>query len=249
MSYKSLLFGTSILILFQSCQKRTTNIFDKGRNYTYSAIYINPAGDTLTREIIELIPKARPWFWQWSQRTFKIVYKPDTANLLEWNNPLSRRQNFSENLRREKNLASEPWTGIWEINKRTGVTENERGILIHPFRSNQYVYTEIAPFPFVLFSNLQSGESYYSWINVGKGWGEFSGRAETIYTVADSVAFELKGDLIQPCWLVKSVEIHPKLGNNYNNFIFNKEYGFLQMDYSFYNGVQIQFKLIEVSGT
>lgn len=238
-------------MLSLSCQKRTTTIFAKGKHYTYSAVYIQSNGDTLTNEVIELIPKSRPWSWQWSQRTVKIVYRPDTTNLLDWKNPISWRLKFYEDLKKEWELKGKKWTGVWQINKRTGVIENEKYIWMHPFRSNQYIYTEIAPFPLVGFSKLRSGETYSNWIQIGnpiteteRGWGEFSGRIEKTYTVVDTTSFEIENKKIDSCWIIHSVGNHSSLGENCNDFIFSKEYGFVQMDYSFYDGVQIQFKMI-----
>jgi len=56
------------------------------------------------------------------------------------------------------------------------------------------------------------------------------------------------GDLlIDNCWLIQSIGEHSKLGKNYLDFYFHSTYGFVEMNYRFYDGTIISFVLSEVN--
>src|SRR5699024_9124518 len=64
-------------------------------------------------------------------------------------------------------------TWQWEKEAHTGIIENKKEVWTHPFRSNQYVLTEIAPFPTVK-RPLKIGKAWQSSLKIGKNWGEWS---------------------------------------------------------------------------
>lgn len=87
-----------------------------------------------------------------------IHYKVDTAKLL------SIRSYYINKKLAEKSIVSTV--------ENTGVIENERQLWMHPFRSNQYNFTEVAPFPEVKFP-VEVGREWSSSLGIGAGWGDW----------------------------------------------------------------------------
>jgi hypothetical protein len=51
---------------------------------------------------------------------------------------------------------------------------------------------------------------------------------------------------LKDCWLIHAVGEHNKLGKSYLDFYYHSEYGFVEMNYSFYDGTKISFVLQDV---
>lgn len=77
-----------------------------------------------------------------------------------------------------------PWIKQHYVNKKfavegsfipkqtTGIIENVREVWMHPFRSNQFNFTEVAAFPHVKFP-LRKGATWTSNLQIGEGWGDW----------------------------------------------------------------------------
>ena len=124
-----------------------------------------------------------------------------------------------------------------------GVIENENRIWIHPLRQNQYVLTEIAPFPEVKLP-LEVNRSWQSMLQIYEGFGSFQGDVKSNYIIESREARHYKFGTLA-CWKINSEGEHTKLGKNGAVFYFNKEVGFTEMNYWFYNGYKISLKLID----
>ena len=225
-----------IIFCFASIYAKAVNdstIFKKNRQFIYNAFYIKNA-DTLTKEKVYFKNLGIPWEFQKSQNKCVVNYFPTDSILDVLRKP---------NLKKRKEW--EPVKKIKTVN--SGFIETPKQIWLHPFRSNQYAYTEIAPFPFIIFDSLKVGGSWDGGVMIILyGWGTFKGKVHSTYKVMRQTNIQLMDTLLTGCWVIKAVGIHNKLGKNYVEYIFHEDFGFLLMKYSFYDGTKIIFKLDKV---
>ncbi|MBT9393929.1 hypothetical protein KLP40_12215 [Hymenobacter sp. NST-14] len=215
-------------------------IFRAGRTYQYGAVFISPAGDTLSRGGVTLEALGTPWVAQRKTQTAirrRYHYTAqDSITFLAYPNPKTKRPDKPERY-------------SWARTDVTGVIENKQKIWIHPFRDNQYVHTEVAPFPQVYLDSLQLGGHWRSRLFIMIGYGKFKGTTNSTYQVAGQETRQY-GELTLPgCWLVKSVAAHDNLGDSSLDFYFHPQYGFTEMHYRFFDGTRISFVLTQVSGS
>ena len=239
----TLLILVSISVILFSFKKK---IYKKGKVYYYEAIYITKDSDTLTKEVIKMEPKGRPWLFQWSQRTIKETYATDWDKLVDWIHPVNRSQKSRKERQANTESKGEEWRGGWRESTTTGIFENGYEVWTHPFRSNQYVYTELAPFPEIDKERLCVDSTWCSGLMLG--YDNWKGTIMNSYTVVNKSNYKYQGIDVIDCWKIHAVGKHSnlELGCNTNDFLFHPEYGFVEMKYEFYNGVRIIFKLKKV---
>jgi hypothetical protein len=125
----------------------------------------------------------------------------------------------------------------WLSSDTTGILENDDRIYLHPPRHNQYLLTEIAPFPDFRIKK-EVGEQYSSITFIGKGFGQWEGKkVKCTYSVSSMD----KGieDII---WKINAnSEVEGKTNNC--EFIVSNKRGFVSISYSFYNGDSMTMKL------
>ena len=77
---------------------------------------------------------------------------------------------------------------------------------------------------------------------------EFVGSVTNNFIVTGNVSDTVSGEIIEDCWLIESTDIHSKLGESKSMFIYDeKYYGFIRMEFEYYNGIKIIFRLKEVT--
>ena len=208
-------------------------IFDSLKLYEYEAIFINSKGDTLTKEKITIKSMNVPWEYQKSQNKLYYQYFPDSIGLKYFVDPMKKNRKLKKR--------------DWDKYEETGVIENDSCFWMHPFRSNQYVYTQIAPFPNVDFENGKiKNESLSNRLNLF-GWSTFKGVIKSNYSLGSIINYNLNDQILYNCFEINAEGVHNKLGVSYLKTIFNKEYGFLEMNYLFYDKTQIKIRLKNVS--
>jgi hypothetical protein len=234
------IIGTLSICLHPSAAPDSLVIFRAGRTYEYRAIFINPAGDTLTRGGVTLEALGTPWAAQpKTQTAIRRHYHytaQDSITFLTYPDPRTKRPD-------------KPKGYIWARTDVTGIIENKQQVWIHPFRDNQYVHTEIAPFPKVLLDSLQLGGHWRNRLLIIMGHGKFKGTTNSTYQVAGQEIRQYGALSLPGCWLIKSVATHDKLGDSYLDFYFHPEYGFTEMHYRFFDGTRISFVLTQASGS
>lgn len=195
----------------------------EGHSYTYSAIYVSSTGDTLSNETIRVTPR-------------DTVFNFDQTLLI---------YHFSTQNRALKSRADSivGINNVWVDSIGEGAVENSE-LWIHPFRSNQYVLTEIAPFPQIKFSP-GLGLKWKSTLTLPTEWGKFSGRVKSNYEIVAKETRTYKWGVEDNCWKTESVGKHNRMGKSYLTTYFHAEYGFLEMNYRLFNGDRIDFNLIE----
>ena len=208
-------------------------LFDSLKVYHYNAFYINELGDTLTKEKVVFKPTGSTWKFDKTQDLVKIFYSPNDSIVSKLKNHKDKKN------KKTKILLSKE--------ERTGLIETDSEIWIHPFRNNQYALTEIAPFPELKMSNLKIGNIWDGGILfIMTGWGALKGKVKSKYEVVDLKQITFENNILFDCWEIKGIGIHSKLGENTITYIFQKDIGFLNMKYHFYNGYQILFELDKI---
>jgi hypothetical protein len=125
----------------------------------------------------------------------------------------------------------------WLPTDTTGIIENEKKVWIHPPRHNQYLLTEIAPFP-DFRRNSTVGDHYSSITFIGKGFGPWEGKKVTSNYFITQTSKGTEDSL----WTIKAIsEIEGKTNNC--EFIFSDKRGFIALSYSFFNGDTLTMKL------
>jgi len=210
-------------------------VFNAQRTYQYQAVYISPAGDTLSRERIVLRPTGQPWVGQ---------PKVQKACVVQYHYSPSDSLTFAHRPHPQTKPGRPAQTYEWQKSVVTGVIEDAQGIWIHPIRSNQYVYTEVAPFPAVRRAQLLAGGNWRAGrLFIMSGWGAFKGSVQPTYQVEKQATRQYGGRTLTGCWLIHAVGRHSRLGNSYLDFYFHPQYGFTEMHYRFYDGTRISFVL------
>lgn len=132
----------------------------------------------------------------------------------------------------------------WRKQETTGIIEDENTIWMHPFRSNQYAFTEVAPFPSVRLP-LEVGFSWSSSLNIYAGWGEWShSTLSNTYTITGYELVQLPyGEL--EAWKIES-STQAKFGNSTHNFWFHHDLGFVKMVINNYANQTLEIELLDV---
>ena len=132
------------------------------------------------------------------------------------------------------------WTG----KNGQGIIENIENVWIHPIQSNQYKFTEVAPFPEANLP-LQKGKKWEGTTTGIIGWGEWDGQTvKSKYKISGQEIY-LLGDLKIDCWVIKSVA-RCSSGKSKLTTLFNEEYGFVKMEYQNYENEKLVFELIKM---
>lgn len=134
----------------------------------------------------------------------------------------------------------------WQKETKTGIQENVTTVWTHPFRSNQYVLTEVAPFPSVRLP-LKVGNDWVSHLSIGEGWGPWENTTGySQYEVVSKEEVFLKGlNTSLSCFKIKASEKFD-FGTSYLTYYFSHKYGFVKESYQFYNGEKLTIELIDI---
>ena len=184
--------------------------------------------------------------FQFSQTAYKITYNSQYDSLENWIDPINRQQQFREQMKQSATKKGVEWVDNWVSNSRSGAVENKTEVWTHPFRSNQYNLTEIAPFPEVDRNKLYKDSVWHTGFILS--WDTWQGTIDNKYKVIGQKNYQYKKTSLKNCWEIIASGKHsnPKLGVNYNLYLFHPKNGFVELNYTFYNGVKIHFKLKKV---
>lgn len=199
--------------------------WDAERTYIYQATFTDSFGNKLSIDTIVIHPTEKVWEIDDKQTLIDIYinYRPvDSARL-----------NSSPFPVRSKS---------WSRNYQEGVIENGKRVWMHPIRVNQYILTEIAPFPEIRLPPLE-GFTWDSWLEIYQFDG-LEGRVTTSYAIENLVerTYDFSTML---CWKVVASGKHDKFGESTLVLYFNDLYGFTEMHYLFYNGQKVSFTLTD----
>lgn len=205
-------------------------VHDSLTELTYSA-YFSDLNGNVTNEKITWKSLGVDWEYDKSQTKCEVIYSPTDSVIRQLINPRNKRG-------KEKDI------GVTS-KSTTGFADNETQLWMHPFRSNQYVYTEIAPFPSIYYKNLKIGTKWEEKLFILFGWGKFKGKVKKTYEVVGQQSYDYNGQVLEDCWLIEASGEHNKLGTSTLTYLFHPQFGFLYMKYHIYNGVKMEFYLID----
>ena len=224
---KNILIVVTLILISSSSFAQNKKYWIEGYSYKYSALYVNQQGDALSNETILITPRDTIFnfnqtllVYHFSQQN--IVLKSRTDSIVGFNN-------------------------MWVDSIGEGALENSE-LWIHPFRSNQYILTEISSFPQIKFSP-SLGIKWKSTLTLPSEWGNFSGKVKNRYEIVAKESREYSWGIENNCWKTESFGKHNRMGKSCLITYFKEEYGFLEMNYHLFNGDRIMFELIEVNKT
>jgi hypothetical protein len=234
--------------------QNNSKIFDATKVFVYEALFIEKNGDTLTKEKLVLKGSDKPWVFQKKIQTeLEILYEPDSNNVEKFIHPYQAERNRIAKGKLNRIKGKRGWDNYTWIEKSeiTGKVENDSVIWLHPPRGNQYQYTYLSAYPEVQFKELKIGGKWLSNVLIMRGYPsneEFVGKVTNNFSVKGIVSDTVSGKVIDSCWQIESIDIHSKLGESRSTFIFDeKYYGFIRMEFEYYNGIKIIFRLKEVT--
>ncbi len=203
-----------------------SDVFAGDKAYTYRAVYTDVDGNEISNETVRALATGKPWQFQPGLQV-EVQYI------------------FEENESLEAQFSPHPinptMNNIWETSVIEGVISKESWVWIHPIRHNQYIFTEVAPFPEVLLP-VAVGNSWGSELSIISGWGEWDNTTgEISYTVTENIAsknynFGTAADI----WVIESTAVYP-FGTSTLTSYYNDKYGFLEMHYTNYVGEILTF--------
>lgn len=214
---------------------------DTLKEYHYTAIFIDKNGDTLTTEKLIITPLGIPWKIQNTQTAYKYTFYPDTSGLKKykscvpsWQKQLDRFDSYP-----------------WDKTSITGGIEKkyQYEIFLHPPRSNQYEYTQFGPFQIIPKGALIQDTTWSMNLKVGPGiprFGKFRGNYKHTHHVIEKETKSYGDEIIENCWKIKSSATHDIIGTSYLDWYYNTEYGFLELNYTFFDGTKINITLDKI---
>jgi len=217
------------------CNTENTNsngnlrkVFKPCREYIFTAQYWDQDYNLISSERIWMMATGNGWKVQPElQDEIIIQYAFDSAKMDEI-------EKFNIN----------PEVMHWSREEVTGIIEDVGRTWMHPFRSNQYLFTQVAPFPEVMLP-LKLGVVWNSSLRIHDGWGLWAhSTLEDNYEVVDFEVVQLEfGDF--DAWHIRAITT-AEFGTSVHDFWYNEEYGFIKMFIKNYAGQILQLQLSEV---
>jgi hypothetical protein len=206
------------------------SVFKPCREMIFDAEFKSENKKLITKSKIKLMANGKRWKFQPEKQDEITVQFEFTQEDYEIN--LEYQLN--------KGLLTNNWNG--EV--KEGVIENVEEVWMHPFRHNQFNFTEIAPFPQIKYP-LEIGKTWTENLGI-QGWGDWDNSSiNSYYEVVDSGMVITKYGIIDNCWKVHSKSIF-KLGESVFEYWFNEELGFVKMNYLNYGNQTLSIELIEI---
>lgn len=215
-----------------------------GKGFNYRAVFIDSLGDTLTNEIINVIPTGKRWFFQPRvQKGVSYYFSTDTSGYQKIN-PNFQDDRYKNHLKRNGKIKF--------VNKETtGYACRNTSYFLHPPRHNQYRMMYFAAYPVIDYTMLNdSVEHIVFTINV-LGPVDAVHRYEIFpYTGISPLKDSTKTKL----WTVNANSDVTGLSEYFESQhyhdskmegLYCPEIGFIKMHYTFENGVKIYFDYIE----
>jgi hypothetical protein len=208
-------------------------IFIAEKTYIYSALYLGPNNDTLSNETIIMQPTGKPW-----------DQAPETQTVAHYIFNFSRKNKitFTKNpINKSLDKGSS-----WIKDTVEGVGESPESVWIHPFRSNQYIFTEVAPFPEAILP-LYVGNSWTVDVDIAaNAWGDWkNSKVTSTYKVVAKEDKKYSFGALKDCWKIQA-EGTFKGGDSELVAYFHPEYGFVEMNYKNYLGQKLLLVMQDV---
>ena len=208
-------------------EKRRT-VFKPCREMIYRATFKTDKNELITNSRIMMMATGKRWKFQPEKQDEIIVQYEFT------------KEDFERNQQNQlnKGLLGNRWVkqGI------EGVIENVKEVWMHPFRYNQFNFTEVAPFPEVKFP-LRIGKTWTGNLNIQEGWGDWENtNGYFVYKVTANEDITTIFGLIENCWKVESKSKYD-FGQSRFEYWFSEKLGFVKMHYINYGNQTLEIEL------
>ncbi len=212
--------------------EKRREVFKPCRELIFRAIWNDKFGNEITNSRIKMMPTGKRWDLQPEKQDEVIIQVEYSEKDIE------RTKKHQLN----KGILDRRWMdkGI------EGVIENIEEIWMHPFRFNQYNFTEVAPFPEVKLP-LKIGKSWTGNLRIMEGWGDWENTSGNFkYEVVSREDIITKYGKISNCWRILSKSKY-QFGDSVFEFWFNENLGFVKQQYKNYGEQTLSIELEEVN--
>ena len=240
-----------ITLTLKGFSQNASEIFAEGKEYNYQVVFILDNGDTLTNEKMIMLGKEEKWKYQAKQSVLEYKYFPDTVKLKEYIDPRTayqaRRIKNLKKKKRKKSWANYAWI---ETTETTGKSTDNNVLFIHPPRDNQYAYHYMNAYPEIDFNKLIVGGEWIVKTSIMRGIPnneEFVGTTINTFKVTEQLTTKLNEKILDDCWRIEIISIHSIKGETSAEYIFSESHGFLKMNHVFYDGVRINYVLVDIN--
>lgn len=211
--------------------KKRRTVFMPCREMVYRATFKSDKNELISNSRIKMMATGKRW-----------TYEPDRQDVI-----VVQYEFTSDDIK--KNIKHQLNKGILEYEWREevieGVIENVEEVWMHPFRANQFNFTEVAPFPKVKFP-IQIGKSWIGNLNIQNGWGDWEnthGYFEYKVTAQENITTAF--GQIENCWKIESKSEY-EFGTSKFNFWFSETLGFVKMHYTNYGNQTLEIELEQI---
>ncbi|MDX1477363.1 MAG: hypothetical protein R3301_06625 [Saprospiraceae bacterium] len=210
---------------------KVRKIFRKGIEYTYRAVYTDTSGAIISDNTVTIRPSGERWEYQPERQDVVEIFFNTTpeekARVLA--NPINK---------------TYPLEAYWTDFATEGIIENAEKVWIHPIRHNQYIFTEVAPFPEIKLPP-EEGEKWSATISGLGGWGDWDGASIfSGYTNKGKEKVKLPIGTFE-CWAIEARATFD-YGTSTAMFHFHEDLGFVKMSYRNYLGQGLVFVMQSV---
>lgn len=237
-------FVLSIIFSTQFLYSQMEPCLCNGKGFNYRAFFIDSIGDTLTKEIIKIVPTGKRWIFQPRvQMGVNYYYSTDTIGFQKIN-PLFQDDRYKNRMKRKGKVK-------FEDKENTGFTCSENSYFLHPPRQNQCKMMYYAAYPVIDYTMLNDSVEHIVYTTNVLGPVEAVHRYEIFpYTGISPLKDSMKTQL----WTVNANSDVTGLSEyfesqHYHNSkmegLYCPEIGFIRMHYTFENGVRIYFDYVE----
>ncbi|MDW3194829.1 MAG: hypothetical protein R8G66_20820 [Cytophagales bacterium] len=144
------------------------------------------------------------------------------------------------------NINSDLEDRSWIDQMPAGLFESPDDVWMLPFRENQFVFTQVAPYPSVNLP-LSTGKQWTSNLIIYEGWGDWNNQQlfSTYEVVGQETLLKIEfGDIKGP-WHITSY-LDAGYGVSTHDFWYHEVFGFVKMQYKNYKGQLLVFELVEI---
>jgi hypothetical protein len=214
-----------VILFFMLCQTKAQDnkILEANTSYTYLVHYSDSIGKIEFTDTLIFQTTQVPW-----------KYDPGNQVTVLWK--------YSQKKLPEALKKKIYTVGYNEVDS-TGAIENQDEYWLHPPRAGYFSITEIAPFPsYRKFARVY--DVYFSTLSIGAGWGSYENtKIENEYRITASSTVTIQGRVYACNTIDATGTFH--LGVNKVRYLYNKQLGFVDFDYRFYNGVKLRLQLLK----
>ena len=211
--------------------EKRRDIFKPCRHMIYRAIWRSKSGEIITNSRIKMMATGLRWDVQ-PEKQDEILIQVEFS---ERDKEQTKRHQLNKGILERR----------WMEQGIEGVIENVEEIWMHPFRFNQFNFTEVAPFPEIKFP-LKIGKTWSGQLRIMDGWGDWTNTSGSFeYEVVAQETINIKYGSIDNCWHIISKSEYP-FGNSTFEYWFNESLGFVKKEYKNYGNQTLSIELEEI---